>query len=194
MDQPLRRLLKEPLLHFLLIGALLFGLYRLANPASSDGSERRIVVSAGRIDQLAGMFASTSQRPPTPTELKGLIDEYVLEEIYYRKAVAMGLDRDDAIIRQRLRDKLEFLLEDTGAPVEPTDADLRAYLAANAERFRTEGGLPELDAIRDVVAREWSRTQRLESNRKLHARLLDEYEVVIEWPSQTGTPHDPGGS
>lgn len=120
----------------------------------------------------------------------------MLEEIYYRKALAMGIDQDDTIIRQRLRQKLEFLLEDTGAQVEPTDADLEAYIAANPEQFRTADGIPDLEAIRDVVAREWRRAQRRESERKLNARLRSEFEVVVEWPAgqEGATPGGPGAS
>jgi len=108
----------------------------------------------------------------------------------------MGVDQDDTIIRQRLRQKLEFLLEDTGALVEPTDADLQSYVAANPERFRTAEGVPELEAIRDVVTREWRRAQRRESSRKLNARLRSEFEVVVEWPAEQegATTGGPGGS
>ena len=129
-------ILKEPLLHFFLIGVGLFVIYGLVNNSETTDTDKTIVVSAGRIEQLATVFGKTWQRPPTAEELKGLIDDFVLEEIYYRQAVAMGMDRDDTIIRRRMRQKLEFLTDDTASMVEPTDPELAEYLAANENKFR----------------------------------------------------------
>ena len=94
----MKKLLNEPLVHFLLIGVALFVFFGLLDE-SGTGSKQRIVVSAGRIEQLASVFMKTWQRPPTRPELDGLIREFALEEAYYRQAVNMGLDRDDTIIR-----------------------------------------------------------------------------------------------
>ena len=129
------KLLREPLLHFLLIGAALFVVFGLVNDRSPGDADTRIAVSAGRIEQLANIFVKTWQRPPTAEELKALIDDFVLEEIYYRQAVAIGIDRDDTVIRRRLRQKFEFLTDDMATESIPTDADLAAYLAANPETF-----------------------------------------------------------
>ena len=131
----MKKLLKEPFVHFLLIGAGLFLLYGQLNDTAGD-PEQRIVVSAGRIEQLASIFMKTWQRAPTRGELQGLIHEFVLEEAYYRRAVEMGIDRDDTIIRRRLRQKLEFLTDDTASLVEPTDEELEKYLAENEDSFR----------------------------------------------------------
>ena len=103
LEIELKKLLQEPLFHFLLIGGALFAIYAITNPERQEGAERRIVVTAGRIEQLTNIFTKTWQRPPTPEELKGLIDHYVLEEVYYRKAIAMGIDKNDTMIRRRLR-------------------------------------------------------------------------------------------
>lgn len=124
--------LREPLLHFLLIGLALYA----ASQWAGGGGAQRIVVSPGRIEALAAAFSRTWQRPPTESELKGLIDDYVREEIATREALAMGLDRDDTIIRRRLRQKLEFLLEDTVDASPPTQADLSAWLEQHPESFR----------------------------------------------------------
>ncbi len=131
----MKKALNEPLVHFLLIGAALFLIFGLLDD-TAGGPKQRVVVSAGRIEQLAGIFTKTWQRPPTGEELQGLIDEFVLEEVYYRQAVEMGLDRDDTIIRRRLRQKLEFLSDDTASLVEPTDEELEKYLAENEDSFR----------------------------------------------------------
>jgi parvulin-like peptidyl-prolyl isomerase len=130
----MKRLLREPLLHFLLIGAALFALYGLLNRGQSD-APREIVISEARVEALAENFATVWMRPPTAVELKGLIDDYVAEEVYYREAVAMGLDQDDTVIRRRLRQKMEFISEDVAAAVEPTDTQLQAYLEQHADKF-----------------------------------------------------------
>jgi hypothetical protein len=126
--------LREPLVHFLLIGAGLFVLYNVLNRGESD-APRDIVVSEARVEALAENFARTWMRPPTAEELKGLVDDYVAEEVYYREAVAMGLDRDDLVIRRRLRQKMEFISADVAAATPPTDAQLQAYLEQHAEKF-----------------------------------------------------------
>jgi len=127
--------LKEPLLHFLLIGASLFFVFGLAQDGMPGRTDDQVIVSAGRIEQLNNIFTKTWQRPPSPAELKGMIDDFVLEEIYYRQAVEMGIDRDDTVIRRRLRQKFEFLTDDMAAASVPTDEQLAAYLAANADAF-----------------------------------------------------------
>jgi hypothetical protein len=132
-----RRLLGEPLAQFFLLGAALFGLHALLGSPDESASPR-IEVTAGQIDHLATTFARTWQRPPTERELQALIDDYVREEIYAREAAALGLDRDDVVIRRRLRQKMEFLTEETAAPAAPTDADLQAWLAQHPDAYRVE--------------------------------------------------------
>lgn len=129
-----RELLREPLVHFLLIGGVLFLIGSAVDDGSAPGSDR-IVVTAGRVEQLAATFARTWQRPPTRAELDGLIADHVREEVFFREALAMGLDRDDEIIRRRLRQKMEFLTEDVSDAVEPTAEELRAYLIEHADRY-----------------------------------------------------------
>jgi PPIC-type PPIASE domain len=128
------RLLREPLLHFLLIGVGLFLLYGALNGGRSQ-APREIVISKARVDALAENFASVWMRPPTATELKGLVDDYIAEEIYYREAIAMGLDQDDTVIRRRLRQKLEFISEGAAEATEPSEAELQAYLDQHADKF-----------------------------------------------------------
>jgi len=130
----IRRLLREPLLHFLLIGSALFLLYDAVNGGRSD-APRAIVISEARVEALAGNFTSVWMRPPTAAELKGLIDDYVAEEVYYREAVTMGLDQDDTVIRRRLRQKMEFISEDIANSIEPAEAQLQEFLAQNAGKF-----------------------------------------------------------
>lgn len=127
--------LKEPLLHFLLLGALIFVVYGML---SDQRSEDEIFISAGQQDNLINTFTRTWQRPPTPEEFKGLLDDYVREEIAYREASLMGLEDDDVIVRRRLRQKLELLAEDVASLGVPSDEELQAYLDEHAEVYLIE--------------------------------------------------------
>lgn len=134
----MKALLREPLLHFLLLGALLFAVDAWRQPAERAGTGGEIVVTEARIRTLAQNFARTWQRPPTRQELDGLVEAHVREEVMVREALALGLDRDDAIIRRRLQQKVEFVSDQAAALARPNDADLEAYLAKNADAFRRE--------------------------------------------------------
>lgn len=132
------RLLQEPLLHFFLLGIALFAATRLWGDANPEPEDNQIVVTAGKVSSLIQIFQRTFQRPPTRQELDGLIQDFVNEEVFYREALAMGLDQDDTVIRRRLRQKLEFVAEDLADAVEPSDEQLAAFLAENPDRFRLE--------------------------------------------------------
>jgi hypothetical protein len=125
--------MSEPLLHFMLLGLGLFVLYQLAAPAAE--ADRKIVVSEATVAMLGQRYASVWMRPPTPEELRALVDAHIREEILYREGVALGLDRNDAVIQRRVLQKLDVLSEETSSLSVPTDAVLEAYLQANAERY-----------------------------------------------------------
>jgi len=131
-----RRFIREPLLHFLLVGALLFLVFGLSQDPVTD-SANRIVVDAGQVEQLSVQFQRTWMRPPTKRELEGLVESHVRDEVYYREAVALGLDKDDPVMRRRMRQKLEFLFEDLTAET-PTEEQLSGYLEENSDYFRIE--------------------------------------------------------
>ncbi len=133
----IRTLWREPLIHFLMIGAGLFLLFEMTQPPRGDTPER-IVVSASQVEQLNAQFNRTWLRPPAETELTGLIDNFVRDEVYYREALALGLDRDDPFVRRRMRQKLEFLLEDLSVENDPSDPVLADYLQQYPDRFRSE--------------------------------------------------------
>jgi hypothetical protein len=135
----LARIIREPLVHFLLIGAAVFALFAFTTRGEQPAPPRdRIVVTSGRIQQLAEIFTRTWQRAPTLQELHGLIDAYVKEEVYYREALKLGLDRDDTLIRRRMQQKMEFLTEPGEDVLAATDAELEAHLAANRSDFHVE--------------------------------------------------------
>ncbi len=131
----MRKWLSEPLLHFLVLGALVFGANAWINGNVADIRES-IVVSLSQQENLASTFARTWQRPPTGTELNSLVSEFIREEIAYREGQAMQLDRDDIVIRRRLRQKLEMLAEDVASLAPPTEEEVKSYFDENAENFR----------------------------------------------------------
>jgi len=139
----LRAALREPLLHFVLIGALLFA-FTAWRQQKQDHTEIRI--TSGEIAQLAAFWQTQSQRQPTSEELRALIEERIDEEVLAREAVRLGLDRDDVIVRRRLAQKMAFVSDDLAVVSEPAEADLRAYFDAHKEAYTT----PDLYALRHV--------------------------------------------
>jgi hypothetical protein len=131
----LQKIVREPLLHFVVLGAGLFALFGVVGEPSEEQPDR-IVVSAAKIENLAQLFEQTWRRPPTAAELDGLIEDHIKEEILYREALALGLDDDDIVIRRRLRQKMEFISEDVALQKEPSEDELRAVLDEQADRFR----------------------------------------------------------
>jgi len=130
----LKKWLREPLLHFLLIGALLFVAYGLQNDGISDQS-KRIVFTQADINRLSLLWEKQRQRPPTQAELDGLIEQQVREQVFYREALALGLDQNDAIVRRRLAQKVEFISADIAAQAEPSETELTDYLVAHNDKF-----------------------------------------------------------
>jgi hypothetical protein len=130
------RWLKEPLLHFLLLGALVFFAYELLSEKGRADNE--IFISKGQQQNLLNTFQRTWQRLPTAVEYQGLLRDYIRQEIAYREGQGLGLDQDDIVIRRRLRQKMEMLAEDVAGLVQPTNTELQAFLDENPERFMVE--------------------------------------------------------
>ncbi|SEE81895.1 PPIC-type PPIASE domain-containing protein [Rhizobiales bacterium GAS191] len=131
-----RSLLREPLLHFLVAGAVIFAVYQLMNPAANRTDQaNRIVLTKGDLRQLAVHWLAQGRPPPTADVMRGLVEQKVSEEILFREAIALGLDKDDEIIKRRLAQKMEFLAQDIAALQDPGDAELRGWFAQNASRF-----------------------------------------------------------
>jgi hypothetical protein len=131
----MRNFLKEPLLHFFILGAAIFAAYQLVGKGAAVTPDS-IVVTPGKIENLAALFQRTWQRPPAREELDGLIQDYVREEVLYREGMAMGLDQDDTVIRRRIRQKMDFIVEDMTAQADPGDEQLQKYLQQHADQFR----------------------------------------------------------
>lgn len=148
----LKRVVREPLLHFLIIGAALFLLWgngpETVPAKRANATSTEILVSQGDLTQMAETFRRTWQRAPIQAELNSLLENFVRDEIYYREALAAGLDRDDNVIRWRLRLKMEYLFEDIAAQGEPTEQELRGYMEKHSAKYRVE---PQLDFLQVFV-------------------------------------------
>jgi hypothetical protein len=133
---PSRRWLSEPLLQFLLAGALLFGAYRILNPEPDTGTDpQHIEITKDDLRQLAIAWLAQGRQMPTADQMRALVDQKIAEEILAREAIALGLDRNDQIIKRRLAQKMDFLAADLAAFREPTSAELETWFRQNSERF-----------------------------------------------------------
>src|SRR3954451_19611966 len=149
---PSMKLLREPLLHFVLAGALLFGVYALmVGRVPSANGEKPVTIGEGEVRWLRETFASQWRRAPTSQELDGLLATLIEEELMAREAQALGLDQNDTIVRRRLAQKLTFLVEDTSRIADPGEEELRRFYEAHAERYRTE---PEVSFSHVFFSRE----------------------------------------
>src|SRR5271166_1426324 len=132
----MKRLVREPLIHFLLIGAALFAVYHYLQPARGAApSSKQIQLSLDDLAQLSALFQSQWRRDPTPQEFGRMVEQKVQSEVLYREALAMGLDKDDEIVKRRMAQKMQFLAEDVAAAHEPSTAELKAWFEKNSNKF-----------------------------------------------------------
>jgi peptidyl-prolyl cis-trans isomerase C len=141
------RWLREPLLQFLLIGLVLFAGYAILQKRNGGvPSSKQISLTPDDLRQIDVYFESQWHRTPTPQEFTSLVESKVREEVLYREALAMGLDKDDTIVKRRMAQKMQFLAEDVANSHEPTTAELRAWYEKNGQRF----ALPSRAAFRHL--------------------------------------------
>jgi hypothetical protein len=130
------KLLREPLVHFLFIGAIIYALYGMFAEPVVEETDKTIVVTAGEIEWMRASWQKRWNRPPTAQEFDGLIQQYIKETVLYREALTMGLNKHDMIIRRRLAQKLEFLAKDLVALTPHTEDELLAYFDAHQDRYQ----------------------------------------------------------
>jgi peptidyl-prolyl cis-trans isomerase C len=126
---------REPLFHFLLIGVVLFAVYGCLNRGTAATANYQIVLTLDDLKQLAVSFVSQWHRQPTLEEFRGLMESFIRQEVLYREGLAMGLDKDDTIVKRRMAQKMEFLSEDMAGAHEPTTQELKAWFAQNSQKF-----------------------------------------------------------
>ena len=177
----LQFLLREPLLHFLLIGAALFLVFdQVGDPVEIDN---RIVVSQADLDILANDWLRRTGRPPSPQQVEQQLRQYIREQVLSREAVNLGLDRDDVIIRRRLAQKMQFLFDDLGQVPDPTDADLNVFMSKHVERFT----LPATLSFRHIFLDPDSRGEAIQDQAKQLISRLQESNAVVD-TSELGDP------
>jgi peptidyl-prolyl cis-trans isomerase C len=132
----LKRWLREPLVHFLFIGIAVFVVYTYMH-RGRGGVElsRQIILSLDELQQMDAYFVAQWHRQPTPAEFQAMVEDKVREEVLYREALAMGLDKDDTIVKRRMTQKMQFLAEDVAAAHEPSPAELKAWFGKNSNKF-----------------------------------------------------------
>jgi peptidyl-prolyl cis-trans isomerase C len=132
----MKRWLREPLVHFLLIGLVLFSVYGYMN-RNRNGveSSKHIALTLDDLRQMDMYFVSQWNRQPTPDEFQAMVEDKIREEVLYREALAMGLDKDDTIVKRRMAQKMQFLAEDVAAAHEPSTDELKAWFERNKEKF-----------------------------------------------------------
>ncbi len=141
------RLLREPLVHFLAIGLALFAVYRARHAAPEpQEAKRRIVLTQGDLDQITAQWRAQGRPAPSAEQMRTLVEERIREEVLCREALELGLDRDDAIVKHRMVEKMQFLAEDVGSLREPSREKLEAFLRDHADRF----ALPPLASFRHL--------------------------------------------
>ena len=146
---PRAQFLKEPLLHFLVIGAALFGVYAWHNRNGNDTGAQQVRLADSDVRWLEDTFAQERQRQPTEAELRGLVRDFIKETLFARQAQELGLDKDDIVVRRRLAQKMSFLLQDNAVAAAPSDEDLhRVY---EAQRSQAQSGQPQAGQADDVA-------------------------------------------
>lgn len=181
------RVLREPLVHFLLLGGVIFAISMVTGRGNSAGaapaSDKQIIVTPDKVALLRSGFVLDFGRQPTDADMQRLIDAYVREEILVREARAQGLDRDDSIVRRRLVQKMEFEVAD---PAAPPDAVLADYLAQHPDPFRKpDGTVPELAQIHGAVLAAWTADQRKTAVDEMYRKYHEQYFVSVEMPPAT---------
>ena len=129
-------ILRSPLLHFFVLGGLVFGFYAVTAPPEARAPRDDVLrLTEAEMNRMADSFLAAWGRAPTEAESRGLVRDWAIEEVMVREALALGLDKGDAMIRNRLRTKMEFLAEAPAATMTPDDAALEAYYAQNAAAY-----------------------------------------------------------
>jgi len=176
------KLLKEPLLHFLLIGVGLFFLFSQLNSDEQSGDTQQIIINKSNLAVLSGTFMEENGIPPTELELQALLETNIREEVLSREAIAVGLDKDDKIIRHRLAQKMQYLFEDVAMVREPNDKVLKAYFQENKSSFSNDEGSKNLEysKLKQQVKRDWLEKEQQKENEIFYEDLKSRYQIILD--------------
>lgn len=173
------KLLKEPLLHFLLIGVGLFFLFSQLNSDEEASDTQQIIVNKSKLEVLSSTFMEENSIPPTDKEVQELLENYIREEVLSREAIAIGLDQDDRIIRHRLAQKMQYLFEDVAIVEEPSDEVLKAYFQENKASINNENDT-EYSKVKQQVKSEWLAKEQQKENKIFYEDLKSRYEIILD--------------
>ena len=173
------KLLKDPLLHFLLIGVGLFFLFSQLNSDEDASDTQQIIINKSKLEVLSGTFMEENSVPPTEIEIQELLENVIREEVLSREAITMGLDKDDKVIRHRLAQKMQYLFEDVAMVDEPSDEVLKAYFQENKASFNNAEGT-EYSKVKQQVKREWLANEQQKENKIFYEDLKSRYEIILD--------------
>ena len=176
------KLLKEPLLHFLLIGVGLFFLFSQLNSDEESSNTQQIIINKSNIEVLSGTFMEENSVPPTDKEIQELLENNIREEVLSREAIALGLDKDDRIIRHRLAQKMQYLFEDVAMMEDPSDEVLKVYFQENKGSFSDEEDTENLEysKVKQQLKREWLAKEQQKENEVFYEDLKSRYEIILD--------------
>lgn len=182
--ESMKSLLREPLFHFFLIGAVLFGVYARLSPEKWSASQTTVVFDIGDLERLAAVWEQRTGRPPGSAQLRQMVDEQLREEVFYREAKALDLDDNDIIIRRRLAQKMSFLSGGPAPLPDPGDAELATWFQANQQRY----AIPEKFGLSHV----YFSTDKRGANAGADARaVLASLQAAVPVPRQAPELGDP---
>ena len=175
------KLLKEPLIHFLLIGAGLFVLFAQLNSEEEVDNSKQIIINKSKQNILSTTFVKDNGREPTDKEMEELLEKSIREKILYNEAMAIGLDKDDKVIEHRLAEKMKYLFEDITVVEDPSDEILKIYFQDNKEEFKDEdGNEPKFDDIKYKLRNKWIANKQQKENEAFYNNLKSQYKIIIE--------------
>lgn len=175
------KLIKEPLLHFLLIGAGLFFLFSQLNSEEDANDTLQIIINKSTLEVLSSAFMEENSRVPTQKEIQALLENDIREEVLSREAISQGLDKDDRIIRHRLAQKMQYLFEDVAMIDAPSDETLKAYLDENFEKFMLPSGdVPKYSKLKQQLKSQWIAKEQQKENELFYEDLKSRYDIILD--------------
>ena len=176
------KLLKEPLLHFLLIGVGLFFFFSQLNSDEETSNTEQIIINKSNLELLFSTFMEENSVPPTDKEIQELLENNIREEVLSREAIALGLDKDDRIIRHRLAQKMQYLFEDVAMMEDPSDEVLKVYFEENKGSFSDEEDTENLEysKLKQQIKHAWLKKEQQKENEIFYADLKSRYEIILD--------------
>lgn len=170
-------LVKEPLIHFLLIGLGLFFFYAQVNNKEDSNAKQKIIIQNATLTALTITFEEENSKKATEEDKKNILENYIREEVLYREAMAMDLDKNDKVIRHRLSEKISYLFEDISILEDPSEKTLKAYFKANPNKFKSDA---KYKNIKEEIQEAWIASEQAKENKAFYENLKSRYQILRE--------------